>query len=454
MICPPDRHRRFGRFRGLVATVVVGLVTTVLLSGATAPLSGGATSLSFASAAEAPWLTALNAARAQANLEPVVDNVDLGIGASRHARYVVATGQLVHAEDPANPNYSQAGDKAGTSGLVRATFDIPTPLEDIDELMRAPFHALAIIDPGLRSVGFGTFTDPQASPWRYASTVALDRAPLRYVAKVRVPTRATMWPGDGSTVSLRTMVMHEEPDPLSACDGYVGAVGLPIVANLGDDLIVTGASVLADGVTVPTCVITGDRYVNPDPVQQENGRAVLRKNAVIMVPRDPLSVGVRYTATIVAGAKTFTTHFKVAGRRPDRIRTHNFTINDQHMILLWEAPDDGGVPITKYVVDVEPGPIHAEFPGSTTGANFEFALPPGPATATIRAVNRLGAGEPLTFGFDVPQAMASTTTTSTEPPSGPDATTTTAAKFSKLAKATARTSAKSAATAVKRKAKL
>ena len=285
---------RYGR-----AAFVSALVVAALAVG-----SAGRRTLPTAAAQDLPWLSALNRARAQASLGPIVENSTLGVGASRHARYVVATGQLVHAEDPQNLQYSADGNLAGSQGLVRATFDIPTPVEEVDELMRAPFHALAVIDPGLRSVGFGAFTDPSAAPFRYASTFALDRAPLRYSNKVRVATRSAIWPGNGSTVTLRTMVDHEEPDPLSACDGYSPPVGLPIVANLGDDLTVTGASVQADGAVVPACVITGDRYTNPDPVVQDSGRSVLRKHAIIMIPRDPLRVGVDYTATIVAGKRT------------------------------------------------------------------------------------------------------------------------------------------------------
>lgn len=422
-----QRSSRRAHGRGSSTPILVWLGLTVAwLAGASAvlplPLSGAEAQPVQSS----PWLAAVNTARAQAKLDPVSENSTLGVGAGQHSRYVVTTGQLVHGEDPSNPNYTKEGNEAGTLGLVRSAFDIPTPVEDVEELMRAPFHALGIIDPGLRSVGYGVYRDLSGSPFRYSSTLALDRRPLQYRQGVRVPTKSAIWPGDGATVRTRTMGV-EDPDPLTGCNGYTSPVGLPIVANLGDDLAVTTSSLEADGVVVPTCLVTGEIYINADPVKQDEGRAALRKHQVILIPRDPLRVGVSYQATIVAGSKTLVSRFQVAARVPDRIRTYNFTINDQHMILVWEPPDDGGLPIDRYLVDIEPDGIHSQLNGSSKGANFEFALSPGPAKATIRAVNKVGAGDPITFGFDVPASMASTTTSTTEPPSTIGAATTTTA---------------------------
>ena len=131
--------------------------------------------------ANADWLTALNHYRALAGVKPVTEDPSLSVKAAAHARYVSLTGQIVHREDPTNPLYTPEGDDAGRNSNIRASTERLTPRGDIEEWMRAPFHALAVIDPTLRSVGFAAYNNPEDNITAHTSVLYLSRPPIRYV---------------------------------------------------------------------------------------------------------------------------------------------------------------------------------------------------------------------------------------------------------------------------------
>ena len=357
------------------------------------------------------WLDTVNRYRAAANVPAVREDPELSRRAKLHSRYVVVNNQLVHAEAPANPAYTAAGDDAGRRGAVQAGPDAVTGASDIDEWMRAPFHALGLIDPTLQAVGFGTFDDPSATGFRHASTLYLRRPPHRNDA-----ARPAIWPGDGTTVTLQTLGEKETPSPYPACTGYEPPTGLPIVANLGRDMTVNQASITSDGAAVESCVIDAARYVSPDPAEQAEGRAALAHHQVIVVPRSPLLVNRTYTVTIETTVGAVSSTFHVAPRVPTRLKAYNWTITNDHLIVLWQPPDDGGLPLTKYLVVIEPGGLRFELPGTSRGANFDRRLSAGPTKATVWAVNPAGAGDALTFGFVVPETVAVGAPTTVAPP--------------------------------------
>ena len=344
-------------------------------------------------------------------MPPIREDPELSRRARLHSRYVVLTNQLVHAEDPSNAAYTREGDEAGRRGAVQAGPDDVTGAHDIDEWMRAPFHALGLIDPTLQAVGFGAYNDPKAAGFRHAATLYLRRPPHRNSGAAPV-----LWPGDGTTVTLQTLGEKETPSPYSACPGYEAPTGLPIVANLGDDMSVLNASVVVDGIPVEACIIDADRYVSADAAEQADGRAALGRHQAMIVPRKPLVVAKTYTVTIEATTRTVTSTFRVAARPPTRLKAYNWTITNDHLILLWVPPDDGGLPVSRYYVAIEPGGLRFELPGTASGAKFDYRLRAGPTRATVWAENPAGTGDAIAFGFTVPESVALGAPTTLAPP--------------------------------------
>src|SRR2546428_13293924 len=52
-------------------------------------------------------------------------------------------------------------------------------------------------------------------------------------------TSPVFWPGNGMTVPLRTYSGSEFPNPLQACPGYSGTVGLPVFVEGGRNVATT-----------------------------------------------------------------------------------------------------------------------------------------------------------------------------------------------------------------------
>lgn len=187
----PQRPRRAGWSHpptAVVRVVAAGLLTLFL--GVMVPSAP-------ASAAEG-WLDRLNAARAAAGLEPVVERGDWSRSAEEHARYILRHGLLQHLQNPGLADASPTGDWAARTGnLYRAGGD-PSPTRAIHAWLNSPNHARWILDPGLAQVGFGDHQDVGADTFTYAAVLpvldGIDRS-VREEVEVR-------YPGDGAT--LRT----------------------------------------------------------------------------------------------------------------------------------------------------------------------------------------------------------------------------------------------------------
>jgi hypothetical protein len=82
--------------------------------------------------------------------------------------------------------------------------------------------------------------------------------------------------------------------------------------------VVSGYSFSQGGTALESCVLTEATYSNPDPAWQNLGRAILNeRDAVIMIPRAPLTPGASYTVSITANSRTFTWTFSVASTTVD-----------------------------------------------------------------------------------------------------------------------------------------
>jgi hypothetical protein len=162
--------------------------------------------------------------------------------------------------------------------------------------MRGVFHGIGLIDPRLKTVGFGIY---------HAS--ASDNAPaFQTVAALNIlqdlsatPQYPVTWPAAGTSISLTSYDTHEGPDARSQCN-YTGQAGQPIFLILGPGNL-TGsvtAALTLNGTAVPCCAIT-------------DGTSTLsNRGAVALLPQNPLANG-NYTASITVGTQPYTWSFVV-----------------------------------------------------------------------------------------------------------------------------------------------
>jgi hypothetical protein len=130
-----------------------------------------------------------------------------------------------------------------------------------------------------------------------------------------------MWPADGLTVNLRSYTGSESPDPLASCAGYTAPSGLPIILQLGAGNAiafggaspVTAFSFKQGAATLESCEFDENNYQNPDSNSQNLGRAVLStRDAIVIVPRNPLTPGATYTVSVTANSQVYTWSFTVS----------------------------------------------------------------------------------------------------------------------------------------------
>jgi hypothetical protein len=288
----------------MVASLVVGATTVPGVGVADAQPAPGA-----------GWLEVLNFYRSSAGLPPVAEDPALSPAASLHAKYIVEAGLYEHYEDPNNPLYTPQGDAAGRHSEIQTSGGRPPSDERqaVEAWVTAPFHAFGLFSPNLVAAGFGLFSDPNRSPYSYASVLDVgDDLTPGVPTTVGFPVR---FPGPGSTVALTAYPGFEHPDPLTSCPGYKAPTGIPILVRFaiptpGADLVLTH-----DGSPVVTCSFDGTNYTNPEPADQALGRSGLTAvNGLVAFPRAPLSTGA-YEATLrVAGSPDLTWRFTIGGK--------------------------------------------------------------------------------------------------------------------------------------------
>ena len=106
------------------------------------------------------WLAYLNLYRGMADLPPLSENTGWSLGSHHHARYTVKNDVLEHGEDEDNSWYTPEGHAAARSGNIMASGNHEAGDDyAIDAWMQASFHAVAILDPALKQVGFGSYRE-------------------------------------------------------------------------------------------------------------------------------------------------------------------------------------------------------------------------------------------------------------------------------------------------------
>lgn len=259
------------------------------------------------------WLEFLNFYRATAGLNSLAVNSGWGEGGWLHSRYMVKNDYVDHSEDPKNAWYTPEGDAAAKSSNLVATSNLfASDAQAIELWMQAPFHAVGILDPELHEVGFGSFREEDGGLQMGASLDVI-RGLKNLPAGLAFPIA---WPGDGMAVPL-TSHITEYPDPLSSCPGYQRPSGLPIILQIGrgnKTPVVTGYSFKKGAQALEACLFDETTYQNPDANSQNLGRAVLdSRDAIVLIPRQPLEAGVTYTVSITVNEMKYTWSFSVLG---------------------------------------------------------------------------------------------------------------------------------------------
>jgi hypothetical protein len=258
--------------------------------------------------ATADWLSYVNAHRALAHLDPVTEDPAMSHGDWLHARYMVKADHYSHVENRNSPYYTQEGFDAGLRSnlmYIGETFNPSPPTilarYSIDAWMTAPFHQVQILDPRLRSSGFGQFHDAEGSV-RYGAALDVYDVNRPPDLDVKYPIR---YPEEGEILPVEHYVGAERPDPLTSCPNYYHPVGAPIILMLGYGIQNPGITHTEiandDGAVIKHCAFDASNYKNPDSDVQNNVRSILTGHGtVVLMPRDRLRSGRAYTVTIQA----------------------------------------------------------------------------------------------------------------------------------------------------------
>jgi hypothetical protein len=223
-----------------------------------------------------------------------------------------------HTEDRTNPWFTPEGLEAAQRGNVMASSREATPdRAAIDLWMVGPFHAIGIIDPQLLRTGFGSYREAGGSVAMGATlNVLSETGPVPAGQEFPI-----FFPRDGGEMPLLSYEGGETPDPLTGCPGYgTGRVttGPPIMIQVGSGSTtprVTAHRISSGGQTLQSCAYDETSYTNPDAERQQLGRAVLgSRDAVVILPRQPLVSGRTYEVSLTNAGETYM--WSLTARRP------------------------------------------------------------------------------------------------------------------------------------------
>lgn len=296
------------------ASVKLGTRQKVRVTGDLCALSVTSSSVSriVIKCKAAGWLAYVNSYRDMADLPSVSENTAWSHGNELHGRYMVKNDIIAHTEDTSNPWYTPEGLAAAqASNLIVSDSPEMSFKTAIDGWMQAPFHAVGIVDPALGQVGYGEYHEADGG---IQSGAGLDV--IRGLGSVPIGvTYPVVWPSQGKTVSLLSH-WGESPSPLTSCPGYAAPSGLPILLQLGHWSVtpyVTAHSFMRGGTWLEHCVFDETNYVNPDSALQSLGRSILNsRDAIVLIPRAPLTAGQTYTVSITTNGQTYAWSFSVS----------------------------------------------------------------------------------------------------------------------------------------------
>ena len=184
------------------------------------------------------------------------------------------------------------------------------------EWMRAPFHALCMLNPALQAAGFGA----------YGGAEALDcLSRLGGIAPASPADPAAqgwphIWPNGATKLALKLdLFAGEIPDPTVGCRGLARTPGLPMLVSFGPvgslgsvaaDLTHPVVSLTLQGHRVAACVRTPSSFAPFSTAAQ----SLAASQTVLVIPTKPLKRGHAYKLTVTAGTAVAQTRITVATR--------------------------------------------------------------------------------------------------------------------------------------------
>ncbi len=246
------------------------------------------------------WLQYMNTFRLQAGLGPVTENAAWSEGSRLHSTYMSNTGKISHYEDTASPLYTNEGNRAAENGNLAASYAFNSEYDwAFNYWISAPFHALPILDPQLAVVGFGTHRDANAAI-ELAATLDIKQGLQEEIpANIDFPI---LFPKDGGEAWVLRYSLPEFPNARVHC-GYGDVSGAPIMVQIGpgDQTPNVSSSVLrSETGPIEHCVFDETDYFNPNAALQQAGRSILdQRDAIVLLPRNPLEVGKTYAVELV-----------------------------------------------------------------------------------------------------------------------------------------------------------
>jgi hypothetical protein len=322
----------------------------------------------------------LNAWRGSSGLSKLTENSTWSLGDYNHAVYMVKNNLVTHYETPGVPYYTAAGDTASRNSNIEVSSTTSTSDEQaIDWWMGAPFHAMNMMDPRLKQTAFGAYRQAK-SGWQ--AGFALDTIRGNSFTGGTYPV---YWPGNGATVPLAKYSGNEFPDPLQACPGYSMPTGLPVFIEVGGSVKTTAGSshsFSGNGVALAHCVI--------DSTNSAVGSYLQQRGAVIVVPRQPLQNGVKYSVKLTVNGKGYSWSFKVG---PSLLPPLSIT-----GISPKSGPVEGGTPVNITGTGFSSGVTAVNF-GTTPATSFSVvsdttiaAVSPAQAATTVDITVTAAAG--------------------------------------------------------------
>jgi uncharacterized protein YkwD len=284
---------RSTRFTRSFAAVSVGIATISLgLGTLSAPTKAQAQT-------SASWLDIANAYRTSVGLKPLEADASMQNGVEKHVEYLSASGSLQHGEAAGNPLYSPEGDLAGQQSILGGwTGGERSDRELIDGWIAAPFHAIHLFEPRLQRAAFASVRGRTGNKLPAAAVMNI----IGGVGPKVGADRPIVFPGRDSVIPLTSFTV-ETPDPLTSCPGYSAPAGLGLMALFPLPVTSATATLSSNGQALENCVVDAN-YRNPDPASQNTVRTILgQKNAVVIMPRQPLVPGTTYDVSITAGAQ-------------------------------------------------------------------------------------------------------------------------------------------------------
>ncbi|BBO23532.1 MAG: CAP domain-containing protein [Fimbriimonadaceae bacterium] len=228
---------------------------------------------------------AVNDFRLRVGLPPVYMHPSLAVACQSHSEYNLRNQTTGHYEKPESQGFTGATpiDRAESFGFLGGTYEAVscgswTPEDALAALVDGPYHRLPILQPGELAFGAG---------------VAEDRVTLQF--SLTQETGVSIYPYEGQRDVPVRWNRLERPNPLRIHGKAIVGVGYPITFAYyrrgKDRLTVIDARLLNDS-DEPVAT-----YLNtPD-----NDKSL--RNALILIPQDPLIPGRKYRVEVQATAE-------------------------------------------------------------------------------------------------------------------------------------------------------